>query len=66
MSKSKNTINKRSAKRIAFREKFLKELAKRPLISDEEFMAEFEASDEQYAIGLVLPGIRDRKRGKDE
>jgi hypothetical protein len=42
-----------------FRKRFLKALKKRPLISDEEFMAETEVSDEQYAMGLVLPGIAD-------
>jgi hypothetical protein len=45
--------------REEFRKRFLKALKKRPLISDEEFMAETEVSDEQYAMGLVLPGIAD-------
>jgi hypothetical protein len=45
-----------------FRKRFLKALKKRPLISDEEFMAETEVSDEQYTMGLVLPGIA----GEDE
>jgi hypothetical protein len=45
-----------------FRKRFSKALKKRPLISDEEFMAETEVSDEQYAMGLVLPGIA----GEDE
>ena len=47
-----------------FRQRYLEELAKRPAIPDEEFMAETEVSDEQYAMGLVLPGIGDRKGGK--
>jgi hypothetical protein len=45
--------------REEFRKRFRKALKKRPLISDEEFMAETEVSDEQYAMGLVLPGIAD-------
>jgi HSP20 family molecular chaperone IbpA len=46
--------------------RFQEELKKRPKISDEEFMAEFEVSDEQYKIGLVLPGIGNDKGGVDE
>jgi hypothetical protein len=41
--------------------RFHDELKKQPEISDEEFMAEFEVSDEEYKLGLVLPGI-----GNDE
>lgn len=41
--------------------RFHEELQKQPEISDEEFMAEFEASDEEYKFGLVLPGM-----GNDE
>jgi HSP20 family molecular chaperone IbpA len=37
--------------------RFQEELRKQPEVSDEEFMAEFEVSDEQYEIGLVLPGF---------
>ena len=37
-----------------FRERYLKELARRPQVSDEEFMAETEVSDEQYALGLTI------------
>ena len=44
-----------------FRQRFLEELAKRPTIPDEEFMAETEVSDDQYVMGLVIPGIGDRK-----
>jgi HSP20 family molecular chaperone IbpA len=36
-------------------------LKKQREISDEEFMAEFEVSDEQYRIGLVLPGFSDKR-----
>ena len=36
-------------------------MKERPLMSDEEFMAETEAADEQYAMGVVLPGIGDTK-----
>lgn len=38
-------------------QRFLEELEKLPEISDEEFMAEFEVSDEEYRMGFVLPGI---------
>lgn len=41
--------------------RFHKALKERPTISDEEFMAETGVSDEQYAIGLILPGV-----GRDE
>jgi HSP20 family molecular chaperone IbpA len=46
--------------------RFHEELKKRPEISDEEFMAEFEVSDEEYKIGLVLPGIGNDRGGIDE
>jgi hypothetical protein len=36
--------------------KFKRNLQLRPEISDEEFMAETEVSDEQYKMGLTLPG----------
>ena len=36
--------------------KFKAALKKRPEVSDEEFMAETEVSDEEYALGLNLPG----------
>jgi HSP20 family molecular chaperone IbpA len=49
-----------------FLKRFHEELKKRPVISDEEFMAEFEVSDEQYKIGLVLPGIGNDEGGVDE
>ena len=38
----------------------------RPMMSDEEFMAETEVSDEQYAMGLVLPGFVDERGDIDE
>lgn len=41
--------------------RFHEEMRKCPEVSDEEFMAEFEVSDEDYKIGLVLPAI-----GNDE
>jgi len=34
--------------------RFQEELAKQPEISDEDFMAEFEVSDEEYEQGLAL------------
>ena len=37
--------------------KFQENLKKRPEISDEEFLAETEVSDEEYALGLNLPGL---------
>jgi HSP20 family molecular chaperone IbpA len=43
-----------------FLKRFHEELKRQPEISDEEFMAEFEVSDEQYKIGLVLPGISNK------
>jgi hypothetical protein len=46
-----------------FLKRFHEALKKRPLISDEEFMAETEVSDEQYKIGLVLPGVGSDKGG---
>ena len=47
-------------------ERFRKALAERPEVSDEEFMAETEVSDEQYALGLVLPVMATRKGEPDE
>ena len=38
--------------------KFKEALKKRPVVSDEEFMRETEVSDEQYKMGLTLPGPR--------
>ena len=48
-----------------FHERFERALAKRPSVSDEEFLAETEVSDEQYAMGLTLPGFGDNKGDKD-
>jgi hypothetical protein len=42
-------------------ERFRKELERRPEISEEEFMAETEVSDEEYATGFILPGPPKRK-----
>jgi hypothetical protein len=42
-------------------ERFRKELERRPEISDEEFMAETEVSDEEYTKGFTLPGPPERK-----
>lgn len=36
--------------------KFKEALKKRPEVSDEEFLAETEVSDERYAMGLTFPG----------
>lgn len=46
--------------------KFDEALKKRPEISDADFMAETEVSDEQYAIGLVLPCLGSEKGVKDD
>ena len=48
-----------------FNERFERALAKRPTLSDEEFRAETEVSDEEYAMGLNLPGLGDNKGGND-
>ena len=47
--------------REEFLERFHRALAERPEVSDEEFLAETEVSDEQYALGLVLPVTLNRK-----
>ncbi len=52
--------------REAFMEQFHGALQKRPTISDEEFLAETEVSDEEYTLGLVLPGVGYKKGGVDE
>ena len=43
------------------REEILKrcreELKKQPEVSDEEFMAEFGVSDEEYDFGIVMPAV---------
>ena len=63
---SKSEISAADRKRREeFRQRYLRELAKRPAISDEEFMAETEVSDEEYAIGLVLPGVGNQQGSKD-
>ena len=49
-----------------FRRRFREAQKKRPTMSDEEFMAETEASDEEYSIGLVLPGIGTEHGGVDD
>jgi HSP20 family molecular chaperone IbpA len=49
-----------------FMKRFNARLKQRPTMSDEEFMAETEVSDEQYTIGLVLPGIGREDGGEDE
>ena len=42
--------------------RFNEAMKKQPEISDEEFMAEFEVSDEEYGVGFVLPGIGDDEK----
>ena len=43
-----------------FRATFFKQKKEQPLMSDKEFMAQHEASAEEYARGMVIPGM-----GKD-
>ena len=66
ISWSKNARTKRSAAVDAFRERYLKELARRPLVSDEEFLAETEVTDEQYAIGFTILIVDEVKEVKDD
>jgi hypothetical protein len=40
-----------------FMKRYHEALKERPTMSDEEFMAETEVSDEEYAMGLVLPVV---------
>lgn len=46
--------------------RFLEELKKQPEISGEEFMAMYEASDEEYNLDIVLPVIGNDEGGVDE
>ena len=56
--KDKNELSPAAQKRQReMLKRFNEELRKQPEISDEEFMAEFEVSDKEYKIGIVLPGI---------
>ncbi len=52
--------------RAEFMKRFHGALQKRITISDEEFLAEIEVSDEEYTLGLVLPGVGYKKGGVDE
>ena len=52
--------------RAEFMKRFHEALQKSPTISDEEFLAETEVSDEEYKLGLVLPGVGYKKGGVDE
>ena len=49
-----------------FMRRFDEALKARPTISDEDFLAETEVSDEQYAMGLTLPGVGYNKGDKDD
>ena len=65
--KTNNTMSAEDQKKHeAFKKGFAQAMKERPLISDEEFMAETEVSDEQYNIGLVLPGLGSERGGEDE
>jgi hypothetical protein len=44
-------------KRREAKKRFDAALKKRPTVSDEEFMAETEVSAEEYARGMILPGV---------
>lgn len=60
--KDKNDLSPAAQKRQEMLKRFREALEKQPEMSDEEFMAEFEASDEDYKIGIVLPGIGDDEK----
>jgi hypothetical protein len=49
-----------------FSERFDKALAERPEVSDEDFLAETEVSDEEYALGIILPGVGNEKGETDD
>lgn len=56
-AKQRPVLTPEQEKRVAERtRKFKEALKKRPEVSDEEFLAETEVSDEEYAMGLNLPG----------
>lgn len=38
--------------------RFKRNLQMRPVVSDKDFMAETEVSDEDYKKGLTLPGLK--------
>lgn len=58
--KTNNTLSPEEQQQLEeVKRKFEQSMKERPLMSDEELMARTEMSDEQYAIGLVLPGIGD-------
>lgn len=58
--KTNNTLSPEDQKLLEeFRKKYAQARKERQHMSDEEFMAETEVSDEQYAMGVVLPGIVD-------
>ncbi len=44
-------------KRREAKKRFDANLKKRPTVSDEEFMAETAVSPEDYARGMILPGV---------
>jgi hypothetical protein len=52
--------------RLEVMKRFHEELKKRPEISDEDFMAETEVSDEEYAMGMVLPCVGYDKGDKND
>ena len=66
MSGSKKPRVQRSAALDAFRDSYLKELARRPLVSDEEFLAETEVSDEQYEMGFTILIADDVEKVNDD
>ena len=66
MACGKETARSRAIRQEKFLERFNTPLALRPEISDEDFMAETEVSDEQYALGLVLPAFAAQKGEPDD
>ena len=61
MTKKGRGVTEKEERQKAFMERFRRELALRPEISDEEFMRETEVSDAEYArgFGAILPAGRE-------
>ena len=66
MACEKETARSRAIRLEEFIERFNKALALRPEVSDEDFMAETEVSDEQYALGVVLPAFSAQEGEPDD
>lgn len=66
MACEKETTRSRAIRLEEFIERFNKALALRPEVSDEDFMAETEVCDEQYALGVVLPAFSAQEGEPDD